>query len=67
MGHHGLVPEDEFYEDDEPIEKIRAIVAREPDGVTRERHAAQVGVVISGRSSAVHEVRALSAGITIHR
>jgi hypothetical protein len=35
-----FVPVDEaeddwFYEDDEPIEKIRAIVARPPDGVTR--------------------------------
>lgn len=25
---------DDFYEEDEPVEKIRAILARPPDGVT---------------------------------
>jgi hypothetical protein len=33
--HHGAVPDaNEFYEEDEPIERIRGILARPADGVT---------------------------------
>lgn len=40
------VEEDTFYEDDEPIEKIRAILDREPDGVT----APPAGVAVTASS-----------------
>lgn len=41
----------DFYEDDEPIEKIRAIISRGPDGYTAPTRGGSVAVVVPGLSS----------------
>ena len=48
----GMASDDDFYEDDEPIEDIEAIIARGPDGYTARPDGVSV-TIGTGKTSGV--------------